>query len=274
VSSDKQDEYVATAVAAESPVEVAAAPSGTRLTPGVSDAQLRGLLGRRETQEYIRHVVVGRVSEDFPRADIDDIVNDANVAALRSTSRPWSMETARGWLGTVTARAVAMHFRRGAVHAKYLELEADVEELAAPPDDDLAPRMSVSRWLAHAVADNPRDQETVEILRYKADTGKSHAEVAADHAMTTSALKNRVSKLKARYEPEWRKRERTILLLVLFGIGVVVALALWLLLRPRLPVLGPDVYPPEPKPTATVPPAPFEPAQPTAPRNDKPPLKP
>ncbi len=221
------------AVAAEPTVDVAAPHSQVRLAKGVTDAQLRSLLGLRETQEYIRSVVVGRVRKETPRSDIDDLVNDANIAALTSKSRPRSMETARGWLGTVTARAVAIHFRRGAKHEKYLELEADVEELAAEPDDDLEPRMSISPWLASQVAGNPRDQETYEILRYKAETGKSHAEVAADHAMTTAALKNRISKFKARYEPQWRARERMILVLLLFGIGVVVAVLAWLLLRPR-----------------------------------------
>jgi DNA-directed RNA polymerase specialized sigma24 family protein len=269
VSTEKEHEHVAPAVGAAAPALVAPAPSGVRLTPGVSEAQLRALLARPETQEYIRSVVVARFRKDFPRADIDDIVNEANIAALRSQSRPRSMATARGWLGTVAARAVAMHFRGNAVREKYLQLDDAIDEHAGEPDAGDEPEWSVSRWLAGRVADDPRDQETYELLCYKAQTGKTHQEVAADHAMTTAALKNRFSKFTARYEPQWRKRERMLLLLWLFGIGVVAAIALWLLLHPR-PVVGPDIspLPAAPKPTVTASPAPFDPAQPTAPQHD------
>lgn len=50
--------------------------------------------------------------------------------------------------------------------------------------------------------------------------------------MTEGALKSRINALKTKYEPRWKRRQRMILLLILFGVAAVMAIILWLLSRP------------------------------------------
>jgi DNA-directed RNA polymerase specialized sigma24 family protein len=212
---------------------VAAPPSDVHLKTRLSGAELHAFLKRPDTQARIRAVVGARLDPGAPASLRDDLVQQANIDALEAKSPPRSLETATGWIGTVTARAIVNHFRRQSVHAKYLQRDVDVEELPHEPDEppeSLAPKWLLTEWLRPRVAGNPRDQETYELLVYKADTGKTHTEVAADHAMTEGALKSRIHALKTKYEPQWRRRQRMFLLLILFGIAAVVAAIVWLLL--------------------------------------------
>ena len=169
--------------------------SDVRLTTSVSSAELRAFIARAETQARIREIVVARVGKEAPGDLIKDLVQSAIEAALQAKSPPRSMETARGWVGTVTARAVVDHFRRDAVHIRWLRRDVEVEELPSEPDEPgegVAPPWLLTGWLRPRVAGNPRDQETYELLLYKATTGKTHAEVAANHAIPR-APSNRAS---------------------------------------------------------------------------------
>jgi DNA-directed RNA polymerase specialized sigma24 family protein len=205
--------------------------SDVRLPTGLTAAELRAFLGLPATQARIRAVVVARVKGKAPGALIEDLVQQANVDALTASSRPRSMATAMGWLGTLTARAVVNHFRRDAVHARYLEPEVDLDELPSGPDEPIssAPEWLLTDWLRPRVAGNPREQETYELLVYKAKTGKTHAQVATDHGMTEGALKSRIRALKMKYEPQWRRRQRTFILLILAGVAAAIAVIAWLL---------------------------------------------
>jgi DNA-directed RNA polymerase specialized sigma24 family protein len=252
--------------------------SDVRLTAALSAKDLRAFLGRKDTQSRIREVVVARVGKKAPRELVDDLVQQANIEMLASRSLPRSLATATGWASTIAARAIVHHLRRDAARAKWLVPEVEVEELASEPEEargPVAPDWMLTAWLAPLVAHDPRHQETYELLLYKAATGKTHAQVAADHGMTDGALKSRVRALKAKYEPQWRRRQRMFLLLLLFCVGVAAVLG-WLVFRPAVPDIGPDDEPmPRPTATATVSaPAPFDQALPTAPFNGKPPLPP
>jgi hypothetical protein len=149
----------------------------------------------------------------------------------------------QGLDGDGTARAVANYFRREALHAKWLNPEAEVEELPIKPEESrntAEPEWLLTGWLRPRVAGSEREQETYELLAYKAKTDKTYAQVAADHAMTEGALKSRVHSLRTKYEPQWKRRERMILLLILLGIAALLAIA-WLL------------WPPDPLPNGGVP---------------------
>jgi DNA-directed RNA polymerase specialized sigma24 family protein len=252
--------------------------SDVRLTAALSAKELRAFLARTDTQNRIREVVVARVGKNAPRAVIDELVQEANVEMLESRSLPRSLATARAWVSAIASRAIVHRVLRDAAHAKWLVRGVEVEELASEPDEapgPVAPEWMLTAWLAPLVAHEPRHQETYELLLYKAATGKTHAQVAADHGMTEGALKSRIRELKAKYEPRWRRRQRMFLLLLVFCVGVAAVLA-WLVFRPAVPDIGPDDEP-MPRPTATATasaPAPFDQALPTAPFNGKPALPP
>jgi hypothetical protein len=58
---------------------------------------------------------------------------------------------------------------------------------------------------------------------------KTHAQVATDHGMTEGAFKSRIRALKTKYEPQWRRRQRTFILFLLAGVAAAIAAFAWLL---------------------------------------------
>ena len=213
--------------------------SDVRAWQSVPDEQLREYLRSQETQTRIATIARARVRKGTPDHVIDDIVQDANVSALTATSLPRTRATAPGWLATVTARAVADYFRRQAVHQRWLDRDAEVEEIPGdveePSDDDWL----LGPWLAKVVSESERDQATYELIRYRANTGKTIEQVAEDHAMTPGALKSRTFALKTKYEPRWKRRQRMFLLLLLLGALAVAALVAWLFWPPADEYLQP-----------------------------------
>ena len=213
----------------EAPDDDDAPPSDVRRATTVTDEELRAFLALPDTQAQIRKIVLARIRGKVSDVEVEDLVQEASVAVLTSTSRPKSMTTAMGWLGLVTARAVFDHFRRNKSRRQSLVLEDDVD--AFPADDEpkggFAPDWLVTRWLADRVASSPRHQATYELLLYKARNNLTLAQVAEKHCMTEGALKSRIHTLKMDYQPQWKRRERMFILVILLGIGLVVAIG-WL----------------------------------------------
>ncbi len=236
------------------PVERKAAPAPiVRPSTQITRDQLRAFLAEASTQERIRAVVARRLRDKAAATLIDDIAQEANTAALESDTRPASMRTASGWIATVASRAVVDYFRREVKHRDFVDPEADPDELAS---DAETPEggwlLSAWAWLAAQLAHDSGDQETFELLVYKAQTRKGYEEVAAEHGMTAPTLHNRVHQFKKKYEPRWRKRqERMLLLAILFGGAtiLVVAWTVWQFMHTR-----PGPGPTPPAPTVTVPP--------------------
>jgi DNA-directed RNA polymerase specialized sigma24 family protein len=208
----------------------------------VTHEELRAYLCRADVQRRIREVVRARLGKDAPKQLAEDIAQDANVTMLSARALPRSMATADGWVSALARRAVVHHFRRGSCDAKWLDPEGDVDAL--PADGGEIPRDGwlISAWLAEAVQQNARDEETLELLVYQARTGKKYHEVAADHAITSQALKSRVHEFKKKYEPRWRRRQAMYVLIALLGAALVaIAAALvWLLVRPAPADIRPD----------------------------------
>jgi DNA-directed RNA polymerase specialized sigma24 family protein len=245
--------------------------SGLALVPGISEKALRDLVAQPSTQESIRRIVGARVERGSSRALVDDLVQEATLAMLGAKARPRSMETASGWVSTVTVRTVANYFRRDEAHRTFVDPEADVEQQAGEPEEAPGDGWLIASWLAPILAHHPGDQETYELLVYKAHTGKQYKDVAAEHGLTTAALKSRVHEFKKKYEARWRRRKTMFVLLVLLAVAAA-AIVAWLVLnrlaspaeekRPAPLPVAPSAVP---SATASAPDTPFEPAEPTRP---------
>jgi DNA-directed RNA polymerase specialized sigma24 family protein len=237
----------------------------------VSEAQLWAYLGQQATQNRISRLVSWFVSEKTPAFVVEEIAQEANIAAMMAKSRPRSTETMAAWLRTVVRRAVCHHFRAGASDQKWLNRDEDVEEVGAEPVESPGDLWLIGDWLRPAVAHDERDQETFELIGYKARGDKTDQEVADEHGMTYAAWTSRLSRFKKKYEPRWRRRERALLLLRFGGAAVVltlVAYVLWRLLSSVSPAHAPLPAPPppvsaEPAPAPTPSEEPFMPADPT-----------
>jgi hypothetical protein len=160
------------------------------------------------------------------------------------------------WLFSVTASAHCDAGRREAKHEHHLDREADVEQ-QPPASPDRAPidpleesEELIGPWIEQQCAESARDTETLETIRYKARTGLTDEQIAAERGESVHALQMRQSRFKKKYAPLLRKhRERTrafFFWLKLLGVGVglaAIAVIVWLVwLRPqRAPqVIGPD----------------------------------
>ena len=109
---------------AELPVQ-AAASAAVRGEP-----ELLELLYRRHSR-YVAGVAIRLLGRD---GEIDDVVQDVFIAALRGVARLREPEAIRGWLAKVTVRLCLRRLRRQRVlRALHLGLPpADFEVLAAP----------------------------------------------------------------------------------------------------------------------------------------------
>jgi DNA-directed RNA polymerase specialized sigma24 family protein len=241
-------------------------PSASSST--VTDAQLRAFLAHPDAQKRIRAIVAARLRAGAPEALRDDIVQQTNVTVLTTRSRPRSLDTAQGWLAAIATRAVARQLRADGARARWLDTNVAIDDedgpAAAVPSDGRGDGWLLSRWLAHAVAGSPRDQETLELLCYQADSGKTHADVAAEHATTEDALRRRVARFKSKYLPRYRRR-RTAILVAIYAGAFTLALLGWLFYHPgpeaaKRPKSSPPVPSAIAPPAAT--PSPIAPADP------------
>ncbi|MGH7440957.1 MAG: hypothetical protein ACRENE_35230 [Polyangiaceae bacterium] len=199
---------------------------------------------------------------------LDDLVQEANLMMLAARIGPRSAASSDGWITSLAWRTVSAHFRRGNSDRKWIAPdEVDFEQM---PAKDEAPNDEVllSDWLASAVAGDARDSETLEMLLYKARLDATYDQVAADHGLTSVALRSRITAFKEKYEAKWRKHRAMLVLLLVFA-AVAVAVAGWLWLRsmqraeqtvpaPTAP-LAPTAHP---SATASAEDTPFEPAAP------------
>jgi DNA-directed RNA polymerase specialized sigma24 family protein len=253
--------------------------SDVRGWQSLSDEELRAFVSSKDSQARMLRVVKARIRRGTPADVVADLVQEASLEALTSKWRPRTLATAPGWLATLTVRTVARHFRQQDEETQWLEVDSEIDERGAPdavPDAEWL----ISKWLAKAVAGSERDQETCELIAYKATTGRTYEEVARDHAMTEGALKSRFFTLKTKYEPRWRQRQRTILLLLLLGAIGLALLVVWLFRRPPHEHIEPahDFVIPADKPSAVPTEGPFNQALPPDPppkpnKGDKPPMR-
>jgi DNA-directed RNA polymerase specialized sigma24 family protein len=199
---------------------------GKKLTT-ISRDQLRSFLKQPTTAEHIRRVVLARVSKKAPKEAVDDMIQEASIAVMTAKWGPRSPGTAKGWVATVTVRAMVNYLLHGGRDPRWLQRDGSDEKtdpaytlsaLEVPSESWL-----VSRWLAHAVEGSERDQETLEILAYRVRTGKYDEEVAAEHGMNEASLRSRVQRYKRKYEPLRKRRRATV---VMAAVALVAGVAL------------------------------------------------
>jgi hypothetical protein len=204
----------------------------------VSDV-FRDFMGQDSIQDLILRVVRKRIFFNAPQSLVDEIVSDANIACLEAKTKPADMEKGPAWVAGVTVNVVRLHFRRCAKDQRWIHRDADVDEVAleeiAPPVfeavDDASLFDSIDTWLDKVVARSARDQETLKILRHKARTKQTDAQVVEHFGLSSvSALSSRVHYFKTKYEDRRRRwlaqRERTIALWFKIGMGVAAAIVL------------------------------------------------
>jgi DNA-directed RNA polymerase specialized sigma24 family protein len=176
------------------------ATADTRLSP----RDIAAFLGQKDTQKRLRVVAVAFCAPKTPAFVVEDVWQDANLAALSSRWRPRSRDALLPWAKTITRRAAANYFRREAVHRKWLHRDVEADELPAPEDepplreplDTGVQDWLLDGWLEQRVARSVRDAETLDMIRYKARGAKTWEEVAAEWDTSPSATHNRVHKLK------------------------------------------------------------------------------
>ncbi len=204
---------------------------GETRVPSISRDLLRAFLKRPSTHERIRRTVLARVSRKTPKHVAEEMIQEANIAVMTSRWAPRCLETARGWVGAVTVRAMVSYLRRGAKDPRWMKIEEEVVDAHSQAEVGHAPpeRWLISRWLGRAVANSERDQETLEILAYQVRTNKSHEEIAAEHGMTVGALRSRIAGFRAKHKSLLERRRAVLALLALGGIALV-AIAAWVML--------------------------------------------
>jgi DNA-directed RNA polymerase specialized sigma24 family protein len=199
--------------------------------PSITRDELRAYLARPSTTERIRRLVLKRVGRKTPKTVVDEMLQEANIAVMTDKWGPRSLATARGWLATVIARAMVSYLGRGAKDRKWMAIDDGVGAIATDPEieSDARPkRWLVSRWLGTFARQSERDQETLELVVYKARTSKGYEEIAAEHAMTVQALKSRVAHFKQKYRPALQRRRATMVALLVASAALVALAARFL----------------------------------------------
>jgi hypothetical protein len=153
--------------------------------------------------------------------------------------------------------------RKHARRALHEDSIGDPDDYAAPTPDDGPEEARITPWLERETADNPRDRETLDLLKEKAREGLTYEALADRHGIAQAALRQRVN----RFVKKYRERRRRYLLsravLVILFVGVVLAIVWYFFLH--------HVAPPAPAPvqrfvpTAAPIDVPFEPALPSTP---------
>ncbi len=242
-------------------------------------------LAKKATRDRIREVVEARVPRGTQEADVLDIVQEANVRALETTSLAKTVTGMRPWVSRIAQNHVIDHYKGNAKHLRWLNRGVDVQELprdaategdeaevpaadpTAPPRpiEELNERM-LGSWLQSNV-ETKAEKLTLEMMKKKATTQQTNAAVAAEFGITEGALDQRVQRFKAKWIPRWKKHKRDQALLVFaLLLGLLLAGALWRLLHGKTQdAIEPAAVPVlSPAPTASVaPPEQFNNADPT-----------
>jgi hypothetical protein len=257
-------------------------------TPRATRAELDAFLALPET----RRRAAGILGAHAPRKLVEELLHDAvnDELAARMPPRIGRMQP---WFDKCCRNVAARDYRKRKRRAKYegempsapvqrdeagepIPVEA-ADPVADPdpsthPDDD-GPRaegLVFCTWMRHAVADDPSDRQTWEMMEEWADgedEKKTYLTIALSRGITEAAFKKRAQRLKEKYLPRYRRwRNRAILLLVL-GVALVGALVWWIVTRQKPePTPRPPPLAPIPSASGSPPDTPFEPALPTSPR--------
>jgi DNA-directed RNA polymerase specialized sigma24 family protein len=218
--------------------------------------------------------VAGALGKRANRTLVDDLANNASVAAITATEQAESEEKLAAWLDGVARITVKVHFGELKQERELLQRFADAGGPVVVYDDGDDEKWLLGKWLKEQVADTPHEKEVYEVIVAKAKSKKTYEQLAEERGLPIRAIHGRVARLKEKYRPLWeqhrRDRNRFVLFRLFPGVAAAVlaiAAILWALFGPR-PAPVPAVKEPLPVPSASAsapPPEPFMPAQPTKP---------
>jgi RNA polymerase sigma-70 factor (ECF subfamily) len=171
-----------------------AAPSSAEASDASLVAAAREGDSRAQEELFRRHarMAVGLATRLAPNdPDVDDIVQDCFVSALRRLDRLQNPQAFAGWLGSIVVHAVANHLRRrrllwrlGLATPESTDLET-ITSASAPPDVALE-LQRVYRLLQHL----PVEQRVALVLRRV--EGMEVPEIAAHMGLSLSTVKRRL----------------------------------------------------------------------------------
>ena len=297
--TDAPDDGV-TAIVPDEPAPVSSSrpsfPSSDASVP-VTPKLMELFLAKNSTQDRIRQVVAATLPKGAKESDVDEVSQRVNLKAMSTASLPRSVEEMRPWIGTVAANATTDYLKERTRDRKRFDRTHDVSDL---PDDEALSEAVGSIPVVGAASSEPdasleggplydwlssrttsaADKLTLEMIRTKAVTKASNAQVAAEFGMSVAAYDNRLLRFKAKWMPQWKRyqRMRLALLLVIVLLLLAMAALAWLIIRPRprtthTPQLTPPVVPVLPAPSASAsegPPRFDQALPPSPPVNDKP----
>jgi len=268
-------------------------PSGVSLGR-VHAALLEFLASRKDKQgrDYIRRVIIRKLGKDLEPALMDDLVQLAHARALDARTPPVFAWGIPSWVGRVTRCAIADYFRDEEDDDENLDRDAEASDWLdrhAEQTDWAAREMLICKWLEKQLGDDPVRRRTFALMMEHNVVGRSLEDLAVENDTTTTALANRMHKLRKELAPrlalmdQEKPRRAILLLLFLFGLGVLAAVlyALFLWATPVPPTPATPALRPAPTTTASALPPTFDNALPTEPSESpppepgrKPPLKP
>jgi DNA-directed RNA polymerase specialized sigma24 family protein len=232
-------------------------PDDKRLAPEV----IREFIALPSTQRRIRQVIRARIPKEQRENLVEDTAQTVNLEALTGRWRPRDEADLRPGVSRIAASRAIDALRRLEVDTKWVNREADVEELPPDADESINPDVDIEAdkwmlgpWLDKQIGSHSRDRQTMEILRARA-RDKTYEELAVDYQTTVVALKKRVQHFKEKYgllRVRYVKRQRQrMILLILLGFAAVVVIAALIWKKTH------DVSPPSPFVAPTNKPTPF-----------------
>ena len=262
-------------VAKRAEIEAAVAAAAR---PRVTDVQLHAFLQNRDIHGRIWKVVHAGCNKSTPPDVREDIFQTCLETILTTESRCETPDALQPWCVGVSFKVVAEWFRQDKKRTRYLNPDADLDEAAEKASiADLGSAGStdiqsdlLGPWLKKAVEGSARDLVLYELLVYKAKSKKSYEQIAEETRESPEALKQRVKRFKAKYEPLRQKhlRRQNLLLWIFLGALVLAAILAWLVARGRIVSGAVPDFDGHPAVTASPrhpPPRTFNNAQPTQP---------
>jgi DNA-directed RNA polymerase specialized sigma24 family protein len=247
-------------------------------------------LAKKATYTRVLQVAKARADRGEQRVVVEDIAHDALTRGLTTEALPKTVEGMWGWIAQVSVNQVTDHYREEAKHLRWLNREADVDELPGgppmddeaevPADDPTAPPRPVRKVNEEALrsylrknAKSAADQLTLEMLETRAARKLTNERLAAEFGMSEGAYDKRLQRFNAKWVPRWRRsedrKERTVTVVVIVAIVISVVAAIVMALRGATAErIGPAVEPTlAPAPSASAAPveAPFNQSVPTQP---------
>jgi DNA-directed RNA polymerase specialized sigma24 family protein len=243
------------------------------------------MLSAEEVRAYVllpstRALVLKQLRRRVHKDQAEDLAQRVLLAATRAKSRPASKEMLKPWLKAIGKHQAARFYARRAKATEAEDAFVMRRETSHAAPSGVKEGRLMARWLFRAVANDPRDAETLDIIRDQVVNGSTLPEIAQERGMDVKSVENRVAHFKVKYAHLRVHYLKQLTKLAIFSILLfsVVAYALYRL-KPWLlgdvpgsvapPVAVTATTPPPPPPSASVFMPAVKPPAPTPPNDSK-----